>query len=242
MKAKILLFVLTVVSLWESSAFPDALNDAIRQAEKAKEEVQSLARDAEEREKKARQLYNEAKLEKFQLAGSEFSAASSDFHRAATSFNQARHYLELMQKYKNPEHASTIEEHFREAGRHYEEAARRSRRGSEWFNGGIEDYNRKLRDERKSQAAEHSKDAFDLMKSTEKKLQAIQSQKGSAVAATCLEQARSRASWAFNNFNSAAANVSREDTYREKVQSGIRDYNEALQTLKKLSETGQCKQ
>lgn len=241
MKAKILFFVLAAAGFWQPPAFSDALNDAIRQAEKAKEEVQGLARDSEERARKARQLYNEAKIEKFQLAGGEFSAASSDFHRAASSFNQARYYLELMRKYENPEHASTIEEHFREAGRHYEEAARRSRRGSEWFNGGIEDYNRKLRDERKGQAAEHTNDAFDLMKSIEKRLQAIQGQKGSAVAAACLENARSRANWAFNNFNSAVANVDHEDQYREKVQSGIRDYNEALRTLKKLSEAGHCK-
>jgi hypothetical protein len=236
----IFLLALAVASLWHRPALSDALNDAIRQADQAKEESQRMARDSDESRQKASQLYNETKLVKFQLARDEFSAASSDFERAADSFNRARYYLELMQKNQNPAHVPTIEEHFRDAGRHSEEAVRRSRRGSEWFNGGIEEYDRQLREERKRQAEKNNRDSFDLMKTIEKRLQAAKSQKGSAVTVACLDHARGRANWAFNNFLGAAGNADREDTYREKFQAGIRDYNEAVQTLKKLSETGQC--
>jgi hypothetical protein len=236
----VLLLALAVITLWQRPSQADALSDAIYQAGEAKEESQRLARDAEDRRQKVRQLYEEAKLVKFQLAADEFLSARSAFERAADSFQKARYYLERLQSTQNPELASTAEENFREAGRHYDEGARRANKGVEWLNGGIEEYNQQLRDERKSQAAKNRTDAFDLMDTIKKKLVAIQGQKGSANAVSCLEKARDKAKWAFGDFHSAVENADREDVYREKVQSGIGHYNEAVQILKMISDTGQC--
>jgi hypothetical protein len=230
-----------VASIWmPSPAAADELSDAIRQAEEAKAESQRLSRSAEEGRSKARQLYEETKFVKFQLAAENYVSASSRFDRAADAFHRAGYYLERARSTGNPSLLDDAQSNFREAGDHYNEGIQHARRAGERFNGGIEEYNRQLRDERKRKADANRTDAFNLMKSIEGMTKKIEGKSRSSEAVSCLKGAHSRAQWAFGEFHSAVNNAEQAETYKEKTQKGIQYYNQAVQMVKQAREKGKC--
>jgi tetratricopeptide (TPR) repeat protein len=218
----------------------DELSDAIRQANDAREESRRMSRTAEEGRFKSRQLYGETKFMKFQLAAEDYVSAGSHFDRAADAFQRASYYLDRLRSTRNASLLDDAQSNFREAGEQYNEAVQSARRAAERFNGGIEEYNRQLQDERKRKADKNRTDAFDLMKSTEEQIKKIESRPNSAGVVTCLKAANQRARWAFTEFHGAVENAGRADAYKDKTEAGIRYYNEAVQILKRTSETGNC--
>lgn len=240
-QSTIVSLILLCMCRLSTPAAADQLGDAIRQAEEAKAESERMSRSAEEGRQKARQLYEQAKLVKFQLGAEHYVSARSQFDRSADAFNSARYSLELFQKYGHQSHVSDAERSFRQARDHYNEAVAEARKAAEWINGGIDEYNRQLRDERKKKADQNRTDAFDLQKKIENAIRNIEGKPASAGAVSCLNEAKSRARWAFGEFHSAVENADRVETYNDKTQSGIRYYNEALEIVKQTTETGKCK-
>jgi len=229
------------VSIWLSPLAADELGDAIRQAEQAEAESKRMSRNAEEGRLKARQLYEQAKLVKFQVAGEDFATASSRFDRAAGAFQRAAYYLD---RFRSTGYESILKEaqsNLREAGSNYNDGVEYADRAAERFNGGIDEYNRQLRDERKRRAEQDRTDAFNLMKSAEEAMKKITSKAGSGAMASCLKSARERAEWAFGEFHSAVENADRPEYYQKKREGGIAYYNQAIEIMKQATETGKCK-
>jgi tetratricopeptide (TPR) repeat protein len=235
-----LALILIALAWTESPAAADELSDAIRQANDAREESQRMSRSAEEGRSKARQLYGETKLVKFQLAAEDYVSAGSHFDRAADAFQRASYYLDRLRSTRNASLLDDAKSNFREAGEQSNEAVQNAKRAAERFNAGIEEYNRQIQDERKRKADKNRTDAFDLMKSTEEQIKKVENRPNSAGVVSCLKTANQRARWAFTEFHGAVENADRVDAYRSKTEEGIRYYNEAIQILKRTSETGKC--
>jgi hypothetical protein len=234
------MLVLILLAWMPQPATADQLGDAIRQAEQAKADSEKMSRNAEEGRQRARELYEQAKLVKFQLGAEHYVSARSQFDRAADGFNSARYSLELFQKYGSRSHVSDAERSLQQAGDRYNEAIAEARKAAEWINSGIDEYNRQIQDERKKKARQNRTDAFDLQTKIENAIRNIERKPASASAVSCLNEAKSRARWAFGEFHSAAENTDHVETYNEKTQSGIRYFNEALEIVKQTTETGKC--
>ncbi len=177
---------------------------------------------------------------KFQLAAKDYVSAGSHFDRAAYAFQRASDYLDRLRSTRNTSLLDDAQSNFREAGEQYNDAVQSARRVAERFNGGIEEYNQQLQDERKRKADQNRTDAFNLMKSTEERIKQIENRPSSTGVTTCLKRP-----------TSARAGPSPSSTARSRTPAGWTPtetrpmqvscyYNEAVQILKRTSETGNC--